>query len=106
MRKLTRGEILVIRRRRANVSQTDAAIRWGVGRKLYSKWELDEIQGPDVDLVEPLEAWERAFIHRRRAGMSRATLARALGLSEFWITQMERGREPCDRLTEYWKCKS
>jgi len=103
MFKLTQGEILVIRRRRADISQTEAATRWSVGRKLYSKWELDEVKGPTVDLVTPLELHERCFIKRRRAGKSRAEIARAVGVSEFWVTEMERGRRPCDRLVRYWK---
>lgn len=70
---------------------------------MYAQWEADEKDGAPSVKVAPLRPFEVAFLHRRRAGLSRADLAASIRCSEFWLTQMERGREPCAALTEYWK---
>lgn len=103
-KKLSRGERLVIYRRREGLSQAQAAKRYKVGRKLYARWERDEADdGPDV-FIGSLYTHERAYLSRRRADVSRQQVADSIGVSAFWVTLMERGKKPCDRLLEFWEC--
>ena len=102
--KLTDGERLVLDRRRRSESQTEAAQRYGVTRQLYSQWELDEVGPPLTYPTGRLADHEVVFLYRRRAKFSRNRVAQEVGCSPFWVTQMERGRQPCDRLLEYWEC--
>lgn len=98
LKTLTTGEALVLHRRRLDESQTQAAARLGVGRKLYALWEIEAKtfpgSAPDIDKVA---SHEIAFIRRRRAGMSRADMT-ADGLNRTWVTAMERGDMDCSPL--------
>jgi Helix-turn-helix domain len=51
----------------------------------------------------PIQAHERCVIHRRRAGWSVKETAAALGRCRTWVGWMERGRENCDELVQFWK---
>lgn len=101
---LTPGELLVLHRRRLGESQTEAAKRLGVGRKLCALWEIDakEYIGalPDIDAVADHEV---VFILRRRSGKSRADMVKAVGINRTWLTAMERGDMDCSPLKDYWK---
>lgn len=101
---LTPGELLVLHRRRLDESQTEAAKRLGVGRKLCALWEIDakEYIGalPDIDAVADHEV---VFILRRRSGKSRADMVKAVGINRTWLTAMERGDMDCSPLKDYWK---
>lgn len=103
LEKLTAGERLLIERRRAGLNQSAMAERYGTGRKLYGAWERDECKCPNPPNVGKLQNHEVVTLYRRRAGFSRARVAREVGVSAFWVTQMERGQQPCDRLLEYWE---
>jgi len=50
-----------------------------------------------VDAAAPLG--ERIAYHRRRRGLSQVKLAGLLGRSESWISQVERGVRPLDRIS-------
>lgn len=106
LKDLTRGERLVIARRRDDQSQSEAAEDHGVSRKLYAQWERDEVPGPEVVGLGALKPHEQCFLARRRSGFSREEVAHAIDCSAFWVTQMERGRRKCDRLLNYWKARS
>jgi len=101
---LTLGERLLLERRRREESQQQAARRLRVSRYRYRAWEGDE-QCDEVPPRAPLRLLrehEACFLRRRRAGVSVAALARALGTSPWWLTQMERGRAPIARLRAHW----
>lgn len=98
---LTNGERLVIHRRRQDWTQRQAAESHGVTLYRYRKWEKDE-DGPPKIGVGRLEPFEVCFLLRRREEIPAAELARALGISRWWLTQMETGRAPAESLVEYW----
>jgi DNA-binding XRE family transcriptional regulator len=83
------------------MTQDDAARWFKVPRDLYKRWESGRYEGPWV-LLGSLELHEECYVLRRRARMSRRDLANAVGVSLTWVTQMERGRAPIDRLVTYW----
>lgn len=99
---LTKGERLIIERRRDEHSQHQAAEAYEVSLYAYRQWEMDEEQSAPMAPIGRLQPFEVCFIQRRRKGMALRDLAMALGLSRWWVTQMEYGRAACDRLIEYW----
>ncbi len=66
----------------------------------------ETLQGLKVRRPAKLHDHERCLIARRRERMSIGELARATGLSTFWVGEMERGAESCGRLVEFWNTKS
>ncbi len=101
--ELKPGERLLLYRRRMNLNQTQAAEDWDTKPWTYRMWEggnrTRDIPCPRLGGLKPHES---CFITRRRAGMSRTQLAKALGVSNFWVTQMEKGAVSSDRLVKYW----
>ena len=104
LRNLSAPERLLISRRREGIGQSKAAKRWGVTEWQYRMWESGHTAIPAWVCwrMAKLEPHESCFIKRRRAGMKRTELAEEVGVSCWWITQMERGSVPCDRLVSYW----
>lgn len=100
---LTPGERFLILRRRNGLSQPVAAKSYGLSAWDYRMVEADRVRS---DLPRPalgkIAAHERCVILRRRAGMKRTQLAALVGCSNWWLTQMERGVQPPDRIVEYW----
>lgn len=104
---LTAGERLLIRRKRENWSQAQAAAFYGVTFSTYARWERDERgDPPQLNIGVLLKPHERCLLHRRRAGLEQAPVAQELGVSRFWLNKMERGKIPCELLLAYWKHKS
>lgn len=102
---ITTGERLLIERRRNNESQDAAAGRHGVSRYRYRLWESDQAEGgrqPRCARLGLLRDYEGCYIRRRRAGLSVAALATKVGVSAWWVTQMEHGDVPADRLVAWW----
>ena len=101
---LTRGERLLIQRRRLGERQSEAALRHGVSSSMYGKWERDVTEGPAmVMMIWRLEAHERCLLYRRRCGKGQAEVAKDLGRCRLWINRMERGDAPCSELLGYWE---
>lgn len=98
---LTPAERLIIARRRDDMTQDDAATFWEVPRDLYKRWESGRYDGPMVLLGE-LDPHEECFLLRRRARITRRDLAETVGVSLQWLTLMERGRAPVQRLLTHW----
>lgn len=99
---LTAAERMIIWRRRQEMSQDRAAKHWGVSPWEYRLWENGERSSQPPVKLGRLEDHEACFIARRRAGMTRLEMAKAIGMSHYPITQMERGRTSPERLVEYW----
>lgn len=99
---LTRGERLVVVRRRAGLSQVKMASKLKTGLRQYRAWERDE-DGAPAKSVGKLEMHERCYIARRRSGLERQQLAKRMKCSRLWITLMESGRAPVAALQEYWR---
>ena len=101
-KELTNGERLLMQRRREGLTLEGAAAACGVTLYRYNRWERDEEEGPRV-AVGRLAFRVVSFILRRRAGASAADFARLLGVTAWWLRQMESGEASDDRLRSYWE---
>jgi len=102
--RLSSGERLIVDRRRRKETQGVAAKRLCVNAFVYGQWERDDRDdGPLIRSVTPLKRHERCLLYRRRRGMSQIEVAHQLALSRWWLNQMERGIQPCDKLIHYWE---
>ena len=101
--KLTAGERLLVARRREGLSQTQAARKHGVTRRVYGGWERDDRPGAPSVRVGRLETHERCLLYRRRVGWTQERVARDLRCCRWWLNQMERGDAPVDELLWYWE---
>ncbi len=102
LKKLTRGERLVLERRRQGQTQREAAKRLNVARYTYRGWEWDEIGGAPLTPLGKLEPIEVAYILRRREEISLGDCAENMGVSKWWFRRMERGDVNPKRLLRYW----
>tara|TARA_R110002167_G_scaffold143958_2_gene333640 strand:- start:2983 stop:3303 length:321 start_codon:yes stop_codon:yes gene_type:complete len=100
--EVTNGERLLIERRRADQNQTAAATSYDVSEWQYRQCESDESDRIPAPPIGKLRDYESAMLMRRRQGMKRTELAAELGISGWWLTRMERGQIPADRLVNYW----
>lgn len=100
--KLTRGEALLVERRRRGLNQVLAAADWKVHPDKYREWEADRREDvPEVNVGE-LKPHEVCYLKRRRSGKTQREIAAALGVTRLWVITMEDGKAPVDRLVEYW----
>ena len=99
---LTRGERLLVARRRRSVSQVDAADDFGVSLYLYRQWETDTTRSPHELSLRRLADFEACLIMRRRTKLSASKIAKRLGVSRWWFCQMERGEVDSARLVTFW----
>lgn len=102
---LTNGELILIKRRRAKLSQKEIASRAGITRNLYGAIERDQKNlsfGPNSKEIEELSQAEICFILRRRSGLSQKECADKLGVSRFWFNQMETEKVSCSKLVKFW----
>lgn len=101
----THAERLVIERRRMRKSQGERARIYRVSVYEYRQWEGGKVPPPTCagERVKGLEPHEICFLLRTRAGVSAGDLAKTLGVSRWWLTQMERGEVPIDRLVAGWR---
>jgi len=98
---LTTGERVLILRRRKQESQQAASERHGVSLYRFRQWETDEEQAPKVALGR-LERCESCFVRRKRSGMPLHELASQMGVSRWWLIQMEHGKQSADALVAFW----
>lgn len=102
-RDLEAHERLLINRRKAEMTQVQAAEFWDVTPWVYRQWEsgadTNNIPTPGIGRITPVEA---CVVMRTRLGYSRKRLASLLGISPWWLTQMERGRIAATRLVNFW----
>lgn len=101
-KKLTRGEKLVLLRRRNGWSMTQAAKKQRVPLSEYRLWELDQGKNIPVVKLDKVKDGELCYIARRREGLSLAQIAKKLRCCRWWVSQMESGVAPVTRLAEYW----
>ena len=100
---LTRGEKLLLVRRRAGKTQVHEARANGVSLHEYRAWEKDSgvYDIPQVGIGK-VASHEVCFLARHRAGMTVASVAEEVGVCRWWCSQMERGTVCADRLLAYW----
>jgi DNA-binding Xre family transcriptional regulator len=101
--QLNPSERLLIDRRRRGLTQTQASQAWG-----FTEWHFRMLEAGNRQSVCPrvrigkLKPHESAFLMRRRKGIKRTELAKMIGISCWWLTQMERGQVNSKRLIEFW----
>jgi transcriptional regulator with XRE-family HTH domain len=100
---LTRGETLLLKRKRRRETQAQAAERYHVTAKLYGMWERGQREVPFRVMWAELKPHERCLIRRRRERITQAAMARQLGCSRWWLNRMEQGKAPADALVSYWE---
>lgn len=98
----SRGESLVIWRRRNGLSQKQAAQVCGVSPDRYREWESGNVASPKRYHAGQLTPQEMCILLRRRKGWTQEELARRMGCTRTWIQNMETGKAPADRLRTYW----
>ena len=103
---LTKGERLLLDRKRRAETQAQAAVRYNVSPKIYGLWERDQYEasmGIDTSfLLGRLKPHERCLIRRRREQLTQGALAKRMGCSRWWLLRMEQGEAPVRDLVEYW----
>jgi len=101
-KELTKGERLILSRRRSGYTKAEAAEWYGVSLYRYTRWEADEGDDVPAEQIGRLEPYEACHILRRRAGLKVGELAVLADISTWWITQIESGDVPADRLRAFW----
>jgi hypothetical protein len=104
---MTSGERLRIARRRAGESQAEAAKRLGLPLHAYKRAEADDpgqwsIPRPQLGALQPFES---CHLQRIREGRTLRNIAALMGVSTWWLCQMERGKVPADALVEFWSIR-
>lgn len=101
---LSRGERLYLRRQRLGTTQIEAAVNLGVCLAEYRAMEVDDpMTKCPYTSVGKLAPHEQYMIKRRRLGYSRPALAAEMGVSAFWLRQMEKGVAPIRSLVKFWE---
>jgi len=106
LKRLTLGETLLISRRRSGLSQDEMARVNGITRNFYGEVERDqsEYQGMNFCEVEPLEVNEKIMLCRRRSSMTQGEIAEQIGITRYWLNQMEVGTAPVSfDLVKFWE---
>lgn len=78
----------------------------GVTFYRYRRWEKGIGDPPIVFLKGGLLDHEECYINRKRAGVSLGDLAKELGVTAWWLCQMEYGHASGIRLFDYWGHKT
>ena len=100
--ELTGGEKLYIYRTREGKTQFEKAVELGMCMAQYRSMELDHTRAVYVSLGK-LEEHEAFTLLRRRKGLTKVELAERIGVSSYWLGQMEAGTAPIDRLRRFWE---
>lgn len=99
----TKGESLVIWRRRQKLTQPQAALCLEVSYDLYRRWEADKPTRDQVWMNNgSLQTHEVCYLLRRRQNKTQREIAAVIGLTRLWVIKMEGGEAPIERLQEYW----
>ncbi|QYW02154.1 hypothetical protein CPT_Sonora_051 [Stenotrophomonas phage Sonora] len=99
----SKGESLLVARRRLGLNQVDAAAAFGVHPDIYREWEADKrTAGQPWKRLGALKIHEVCMLLRRRKGMTQRELAKQMGCTRLWVIQMENGEAPAERLREHW----
>jgi DNA-binding XRE family transcriptional regulator len=101
--EIAKHERLLIQRRRANKTQSEAAQYHGVSLSTYGIWERSECKKAPKVKISVLAAHECCLLYRKRANYTQRKVAKELGISRYWLNKMEMGHEPCDDLLWYWE---
>lgn len=105
-RDLSAPERLLVDRRRKDLNQEKAASHWKVTPWTYRMWEEGkEDSSIPFPALGKLKHHESCVVLHRRSGLKRTELAKLVGVSGWWLTCMENGIVPVDRLVEFWHAR-
>jgi predicted transcriptional regulator len=104
--KLTRGERIMIGRRRDGHTQGSFAEEQDISQPVVSRWESDELEPPKDVLkrykrLGKLSQGEQALIMRRRLGLSIRDAAKMHGISHFHLIRIEADERQSDAYTTF-----
>jgi len=105
---LSVGESHLISRRRSGLSQQEMADFCGITRNFYGEVERDQIECSNLgrSSVESLKLNEKMLLARRRAELTQGEVAAEIGVTRYWLNQMEIGAAPVSEdLTKFWEVK-
>jgi len=96
---LTIGERFLVKRKRMGMTQNEMARSYGYTRTTYGRVERDQMPATEVPMcIGLLLPHEEAMILRRRNQETQKQVSERVGLSRHWISKMENGHAPCERL--------
>lgn len=98
---ITCGEWDAIKRRRDGLTQAAVAREEGVDRLVVVRREKNSTPHPQRNRIKVTHG-EWCFIMRVRAGLTQAQIGDTLGLSSFWVREMEADRQSPERLVAYF----
>jgi transcriptional regulator with XRE-family HTH domain len=99
---LSPGVRLIISRRRRGLTQAQEAKRRKASLYQYRGWEEDRGEVPE-EKIGRLEVHEQCYVRRIAKGLTLDEVAKDVGVSRWWLRQMERGTANVERLRKYWR---
>lgn len=102
--ELTKGEQLLIWRRRCGWNQSQAAKHYGISIFSYKLAEYSRLENFKYPQYKTeLQPWEKCLIYRKRAGFKQSEIAKKLGICRGWLRLQEVGEIDCSRLLSWWE---
>ena len=101
LEKIRRGEWDTIKRRRKGLTQAEVATAEGVNRLVVVRREKDSEWHPRKDLA--VTGPELCFIWRTRKELTQKRVGDLIGVSSFWVREMEAGRQDHTKLMSFLK---
>lgn len=103
--RVTRGEKMLLERRRMFRTQLEQARILDMVKVSYIRYENDHHHNPPPDREMQVEPYERCLLTRRRLGERQIEVAREMECSPNHLGNMERGQADPARLVEYWSAR-
>ena len=99
------AEALLLARRRLGLSQREMAERLEVTMHVYRGLEKNggaTLRQLGLASLGSLLEHERLLLRRLRSGRRALDVAAEMGVSAYWLSQMEKGKASTSSLAEYW----
>ena len=98
---LCKAEECLIYRRRNNLTQAQMSEIYLVPRRRYGEMEADGQIELEQDVL-PLTANEECYLLRKRSGLTQEQVAEQIGVTRYWLNQIELGKAASDKLEAFW----
>jgi DNA-binding transcriptional regulator YiaG len=72
-----------------------------VPRRRYGEMEADGQIELEQDVL-PLTANEECYLLRKRSGLTQEQVAEQIGVTRYWLNQIELGKAASDKLEAFW----
>ena len=90
------------------MSQQEMADFCGITRNFYGEVERDQMECSNLgsSSVEPLKLNEKMLLARRRAELTQGEVAKEIGVTRYWLNQMEIGAASVSEdLLKFWEAR-